>query len=81
MEDGGELKDEKVGWLTTAPRPPPASSRRNVSKEGPEKLGKDSSGSLGKERWGPGPPLCGTEETSASLVLGESPPKNSVAGS
>ena len=52
-----------------------------MSKEGPEKLGKDSSGSLRKERWGPSLPLCDAEETSASLARGESPPKNSVGGS
>ena len=79
-EDGGELKEEKDGWLTSNPGPSPASSRRNVSKEGPEKLGKNSSGSLRKEGWGPRP-LCGTEETSTSLARGESPPKNSVDGS
>ena len=80
-EDGGELKDEKVGWLTSAPGPSPASSRRNVSKEGPENLGKDSSGSLRKEGWGPGRPRFGTEETTASLGREESSPKNSVDGS
>ena len=80
-EDGGELKVEKVGWSNSPPGPSPASSRRNVSKEGPVNLGKDSSGSLRKEGWGPGRPRCGTEETTASLGREESSPKNSVDGS
>ena len=75
------MKDEKVGWLTCAPGPSPASPRRKVSKEGPEKLGKDSSGSLRKAGWGPaGRLLCGTAETTASLGRGESSPKNSADG-
>ena len=56
-----------------------------MSKEGPEKLGKDSSGSLRKAGWGPGLLLLGeiigfTEDTTMSLDRGESSPKNSGDG-
>ena len=76
------MKDEKDGWLTSNPGPSPASSRRNVSKEGPEKLGKDSSGSLRKAGWGPGLLLLGEiiGDTTMSLDRGESSPKNSGDG-
>ena len=50
-----------------------------MSKEGPEKLGKDSSGSLRKAGWGPGLLLLG-EIIGFTEDRGESSPKNSGDG-
>ena len=73
-EDGGELKDEKAGCSVSLAGRSPASSRRNVSKEGPEKLGNDSKGSLLNDGWGPARALC------IGLSCGEGSPKKFVEG-